>query len=131
MVGDPVGDFIVRLTNAGAVHKETVSLPYSRLKHAIADKLVARGYLTEAKMQGKKVKKTLEVGLRYNADGSAYIRGVKRISKPGRRMYIKSAEVFPVKFGKGIIVLSTPEGILSGDEARKQKVGGEQLFMIW
>jgi small subunit ribosomal protein S8 len=73
----------------------------------------------------------LEVILRYNADGSAFIRGVKRISKPGRRMYLKSAEVFPVKFGKGTLVLSTPKGILAGEEARKEKVGGEQLFIIW
>lgn len=131
MVGDPVGDFIVRLTNAGAVHKEIVSVPYSRLKHAIADKLKARGYITEATKQGKKVKKTLEVTLRYNADGSAFIRGVDRVSKPGRRLYVKSDAIYPVKFGKGMMVLSTPKGILAGDEARKEKVGGEQLFIIW
>lgn len=131
MVGDPVGDFIVRLTNAGAVHKDTVTVPYSRLKHAIADKLVERGFLASAKMQGKKVKKTLEVSLRYNQDGSSFIRGVKRISKPGRRLYIKSSEVYPVKFGKGAMLISTPKGILLGDEARKEKVGGEQLFIIW
>lgn len=131
MVGDPVGDFIVRLTNAGAVHKDTVAVPYSRLKHAIADKLVERGFLASAKMQGKKVKKTLEVSLRYHQDGSSFIRGVKRISKPGRRLYIKSSEIHPVKFGKGAMLISTPKGILLGDEARKEKVGGEQLFIIW
>lgn len=131
MVGDPVGDLIVRFTNAGAVHKETVTVPYSRLKHAIADKLVERGFLTSAKMQGKKVKKTLEVGLRFNSDGTPFIRGVKRISKPGRRLYIKSTEIFPVKFGKGCMLVSTPKGILLGEEARKEKVGGEQLFIIW
>ncbi|MBX9906851.1 30S ribosomal protein S8 [Patescibacteria group bacterium] len=131
MVGDPVGDFIVRLTNAGAVRKEIVSLPYSQLKHAIADKLKERGYITEAVKQGKKVKKTLDVTLRYNADGSAFIQGVSRVSKPGRRLYVKSSEIFPVKFGKGTMILSTPEGILAGDEARKKKVGGENLFIIW
>lgn len=131
MVGDPVGDFIVRLTNAGAVRKEAVVLPYSKLKHAIADKLVERGFLTGAKLGGKKVKKTLEVTLRYNADGTPFIRGTKRVSKPGRRLYIKSTEIFPVKFGKGAMLVSTPKGILAGDEARRQKVGGEQLFIIW
>jgi small subunit ribosomal protein S8 len=131
MVGDPVGDFIVRLTNAGAVRKETVAVPYSQLKHAIAEKLVERGFLASAEKQGKKVKKTLEVALRYNQDGTPFIRGVKRVSKPGRRLYIKSSEIFPVKFGKGAMLLSTPKGILAGDEARKEKVGGEQLFIIW
>ncbi len=131
MVGDPVGDLIVRLTNAGAVHKVSVSVPYSRLRHAIADKLVEQGYLVSAEKYGKKVKKTLEIALKYNADGTAFIRGVKRVSKPGRRLYIKSNEVHPVKFGTGAMILSTPKGILSGDEARKGKVGGEQLFIIW
>ena len=131
MVGDPVGDLIVRLTNAGAVHKESVSVPYSRLRHAIADKLVLLGYIVSAEKYGKKVKKTLEIGLKYNADGTPFIRGVKRVSKPGRRLYIKSTEVHPVKFGTGSMILSTPKGILSGDEARRDKVGGEQLFIIW
>lgn len=131
MVGDPIGDFIVRLVNAGAVHKTGVSLPYSRLKHSVADKLVERGYLVSAEKHGKKVKKTLEVVLRFNADGTPFIRGVKRVSKPGRRLYIKSTEVHSVKFGKGMMVISTPKGILSGEEARKEHVGGEQLFIIW
>ncbi len=131
MVGDPVGDFIVRIQNAGMVRKATISVPYSLLKHAIADKLKERGYLVDVVKAGKKVKKTLEITLRYNSDGTAFVRGVKRISKPGRRMYIKSNEVFPVKFGKGSLVLSTPQGILVGEEARRAKVGGEQLFIIW
>ncbi len=131
MVGDPIGDFIVRLKNAGAAHREAVSLPYSKLKHAVADALVLRGYLASAEKHGKKVKKTLEVVLAKGTDGAAFISGVKRISKPGRRMYVKSADIHSVKFGKGMLVLSTPEGILSGEEARKQKVGGEQLFIIW
>ncbi len=131
MVGDPVGDLIVRLTNAGAVRKESVSVPYSKLKHAVVDKLVERGYAVSAKMQGKKVKKTLEVALKYNADGSAFIRGVKRVSKPGRRLYTNATGIHPVKFGKGLMILSTPKGILTGDEARKENVGGEQMFIIW
>lgn len=131
MVGDPVGDFIIRLVNAGAVRKAVIVVPYSNLIYAIAQKLKDRGFVTEVEKQGKKVHKTLEVALRYNPDGSAHIRGVKRVSKPGRRLYNKSRELYPVKFGKGMMVLSTPHGILSGDEARKQGVGGEQLFTIW
>lgn len=131
MVGDTVGDFIIQLKNAGMVGKKQVSLPYSKLKHAIADKLVQEGFVVDASKEGKKVGKTLEVTLKYDAKGVHHINGVKRVSKPGRRLYIKATEVYPVKFGKGRMVLSTPAGILTGEEARKQNVGGEQLFIIW
>jgi len=131
MVGDTVGDFIIQLKNAGMVGKKQVSIPYSKLKHAIADTLVKEGYIVKAEKEGKKVTKTLEVTLKYDAQGAHHIRGVKRISKPGRRLYIKATEVYPIKFGKGRIILSTPAGILTGEESRKQNVGGEQLFLIW
>jgi small subunit ribosomal protein S8 len=131
MVGDTVGDFIIQLKNAGMVGKKNVSLPYSKLKHAIADKLVQEGFIVSAEKDGKKVGKTLEVALKYDAKGSHHIRGVKRVSKPGRRLYIKATEVYPVKFGKGRMIISTPAGILTGEESRKQNVGGEQLFIIW
>lgn len=131
MVTDPIGDFINRLKNAGVVNKETVELPYSLLKHAVADKLVSAGFLTSAKMQGKKVKKTLLVSLAYEKDGRSMIRGVARVSKPGRRLYAGTQEIIPVKFGKGKLILSTPKGILTGEEAKTANVGGEQLFKIW
>ncbi len=131
MVGDTIGDLIIRLKNAGAVNKNTVSLPYSKLRHAVLDKLVAAGYVTSAITKGKQVQeKTLEVTLRYE-NGEHRINGVKRISKPGRRLYCGVADIHPVKFGKGHMILSTPAGILTNDEAREKKVGGEQLFIIW
>ena len=131
MVGDVVGDFIIRLKNAGAVNKETISVPYSKLRHAVADKLVDAGYLTSVGTAGAKVQeKTLEVTLKY-VDGAHIIRGVKRISKPGRRLYTKVTDIHPVKFGQGHMILSTPAGIVTGEEARAKKVGGEQLFIIW
>lgn len=130
MVGDTVGDFIIQLKNGGMAGKDTVTLPYSKLKHAIAEKLVSAGYVAAALKQNKKVGATLEVTLKYNG-AKHHINGVKRISKPGRRLYIKATELYPVKFGKGHMILSTPAGILTGEEARKQSVGGEQLFIIW
>lgn len=130
MVSDTVGDFIIQLKNAGMVGKNTVSLPYSKLKHAIADKLVIAGYVDAAEVQGKDVKKTLEVTLKYN-NGKHIINDVKRVSKPGRRLYCKVSDIYPVKFGKGHMILSTPAGILTGEEARQSNVGGEQLFIIW
>jgi len=131
MVSDTVGDFIIQLKNAGMVGKEEVSLPYSKLKHSIATKLVEKGYVVKADAKGEKVTKTLDVVLKYDEGGKHQIRGVKRVSKPGRRLYAKATEIYPVKFGKGHMVLSTPVGILTDDEARKQHVGGEQLFQIW
>lgn len=131
MVGDTIGDLIVRLKNAGMVGHETVSLPYSKFRHAIVTKLADAGYVAAVETAGDNpATKTLEVALRYE-NGAHQIRGVKRISKPGRRLYTKVADVHPVKFGKGHMILSTPAGILTNDEAKEQKVGGEQLFIIW
>lgn len=131
MVNDPVGDFIIQLKNAGMVGKASVQIPYSKLKHAIADKLVEVGFVTRTEKHGKKVKKTLEVVLKYDAKGVHQIQGVKRVSKPGRRLYVGVAEIFPVKFGRGKRILSTPVGILTGEEAKEKNVGGEELFIIW
>lgn len=130
MVSDTIGDFIIRLKNAGAVGKKEVAVPYSKLRHAIADKLVAAGYIEKAEQQGKKVQKTLAITLKYE-NGAHRIAGVKRISKPGRRLYTKVADIHRVKFGHGHMILSTPAGILTNDEAKAQNVGGEQLFIIW
>lgn len=131
MVNDPVADFIIQLKNAGMVKKSEVSIPYSKLKHAIADKLVENGYIASATKRGKKVKKSLDVTLKYNEGGTHQILGVSRISKPGRRLYIGVQEIHPIKFGKGKLILSTPTGILTGEEAKEKNVGGEQLFIIW
>jgi small subunit ribosomal protein S8 len=131
MVGDTIGDLIIRLKNAGAVGKATVSVPHSKLRKAILDKLVAVGYITSTTEKGKQVQeKTLEVTLSYE-NGTSRIKGVKRSSKPGRRYYIGVADINPVKFGKGHMILSTPIGILTGEEAKEKQVGGEQLFIIW
>lgn len=130
MVSDVIGDFIIRLKNAGAVGKKEVAVPYSKLRHAIAEKLVAAGYIEKAEQQGKKVQKTLAVTLKYEG-GKHSISGVKRVSKPGRRLYTKVADIHRVKFGHGHMILSTPAGILTSEEAKAQNVGGEQLFIIW
>lgn len=130
MVSDTVGDFIIQLKNAGAVGKGHVSVPYSKLKHAIGNKLAEAGYVESVEVDTKKQFKTLEVTLKYT-NKHHKISDVKRVSKPGRRLYKKVAEIYPVKFGKGHTILSTPAGILTGEEARQQNVGGEELFQIW
>ena len=131
MVSDTIGDFIIRLKNAGAVKKESVSVPFSALKMAIAEKLRDAGFLAAIEKKGKKVRKTLDVVLKYDAEGMHVIHGVKRVSKPGRRVYRSSREIVPVRYGQGALILSTPKGILTGKEARKENVGGEALFEIW
>lgn len=131
MITDPVGDLIIRLTNAGAVKKQTVSVPFSMFKLAIAEKLKDMGLVKQIEKKGKKVKKTIEIGLKYDDAGKALIQGVKRVSKPGRRLYRGFNDIIPVRYGHGHLVLSTPKGILTGLEAKKQKVGGEALFEIW
>lgn len=131
MVNDPIGDFIIQIKNAGMVRKKTVSVPYSKLKHSVADKLVDSGFIEGAEKLGQKVKKELKLTLKYDDGGKHHIMGVKRVSKPGRRLYVGVDQIFPVKFGKGKRILSTPAGILTGEEAKKKNVGGEDLFIIW
>jgi small subunit ribosomal protein S8 len=131
MVNDPIGDLINRLVNAGAVKKASVAVPFSTLKSAVADKLVAAGYVAGAEKKGKKVKKTLDIVLKYSPEGAPRISGVKRISKPGRRIYKGVLDIHPVRYGKGSLIISTPKGILTDKEAREHKVGGEAMFEIW
>ena len=130
MTSDRVGDFIIRLQNAAMIGKREVVLPYSSHLSAIAKKLKELGFLTEVKVDGD-TKKTLEVTLAYDEKGMPRLRGVKRISKPGRRLYAHHTEAHTVAGGTGARILSTSAGILSDREARKTRTGGENLFEIW
>lgn len=131
MITDPIGDFINRLTNAGAVRQAVVSVPFSMFKLAIAEKLKEAGWVQHVEKKGKKVKKTLEVHLKFTEAGAPHIKGVRRISKPGRRIYAGVEEIIPVRYGHGAMILSTPKGVKTGLEAKKEKIGGEALFEIW
>ena len=128
---DVIGDLIIRLKNAGAIRKTSVSIPFSAYKMAIAEKLRDAGFVAGVEKKGKKVKKTLDVALKYDAEGNHRISGVKRISKPGRRLYRSVLEIHSVRYGSGALILSTPKGIKTDKEARREKVGGEALFEIW
>lgn len=130
MVTDGVGDFIIRLKNAGAIGTQQVSLPYSSHLEAIAKKLQQLGFVADVASSGNG-KRSLDVTLAYDERGNHKIHDVKRISKPGRRLYASTREAHGVKNGLGALVLSTPKGVLSDKEARKDRVGGETLFQIW
>lgn len=134
MVTDRVGDFIIRLQNAAMVGKRDVSVPYSAHLAAIAKKLKELGFIAsvETKAKGEsEVKKDLLVSLAYDERKVAKLRGVKRISSPGRRLYAPSSAAHRVKGGTGARILSSSAGIISDAEARKGRVGGEELFEIW
>lgn len=134
MVSDRVGDFIIRLQNAALIGKKEVSVPYSVHLAAIAKKLKELGFLIDAAVKAtgdSELKKELVVSLAYNERGEAKLRGVKRISKPGRRLYAPHTAAHKVKGGTGARIISSPAGIISDAEARKKRVGGEDLFEIW
>lgn len=130
----PIADMLTTITNAQAVNKESATLPFSKMKFDIANILKASGYLTGVENKKKKTKKSehelLFVVLKYDEYGPA-ISGIKMISRPSRRMYIKASQIKPIRSGYGMSVISTPKGIMSSKEARKQKLGGEILFEIW
>ena len=130
MVTDPIGDLIVQIKNAGLIGKDFVELPHSRHKHDVAAKLKELSFVADVEKVGKE-KPTLKIAIAYNADGSPKITDIKRVSKPGRRLYVSSQEAYPVKYGNGVLVISTPKGILSDAEARRDRVGGEMLFKVW
>lgn len=134
MVSDRIGDFIIRLQNAAMIGKRKVSVPYSVHLLAIAKKLQGLGFITSVEVKEKEegsVEKTIEVLLSYNERGLSKLRGVKRISKPGRRLYAPHTAAHKVKGGTGARILSSSAGIITDAEARAQKVGGEELFEIW
>jgi len=126
MQTDPISDLIVRIKNASNARKESVVLPYSKLKSNILDVLLKDGFIKSFGKKGKKVVKFIEVGLLENK-----IHDVKRISKPSKRIYQKAQDIRSVRNGYGRLILSTPKGIMTDKQARMEKVGGEALFQIW
>ncbi len=131
MVKDNVADFITKIKNAGQSGKAQVSFPYSKFIHAIAELLAKEGYLASVEKKGKKIKKTLEVGILFLDGHSPKIIDVKRISKLSCRVYEKAKNLRPVRGGYGLAILSTPKGLMTDVVARKERVGGEVLFKIW
>ena len=114
---DPVADMIIRIKNASDSKKESVVFPYSKLKLAILDVLMKVGFIKSFGKKGKKIAKFIEVVLLYD-DGAPRIQGIERVSKTSKRIYKKSKEIFPVKSGIGVMVISTPKGIMDDKKAK-------------
>jgi small subunit ribosomal protein S8 len=130
MVSDPIADFIIRLKNASAAGRASVSVPYSNIVFELANVFEREGYVASVAKRGKKAKKSIEVGICYE-DGRPRITDARRISKPSRRVYRAARDLMPVRQGHGLLVVSTPKGLFSGAKARKQNIGGEALCEIW
>jgi small subunit ribosomal protein S8 len=134
MMTDPIADMLTRIRNAALARHDRVSLPASRLKRTIADVLKAEGYVSDVAVETADettVTDTLTLTLKYGRDRVPAIEGIRRVSRPGRRIYVRAQEIPKVRSGLGIAVLSTSRGIMSDRQARKAGVGGELLCEIW
>ena len=128
---DPVADLLTRVRNANSAFHESVSLPHSKLKAGIADILKSEGYIADWSVADARVGKTLTLDLKYGPNRERSIAGIKRVSKPGLRVYAKSTELPTVLGGLGVAILSTSSGLLTDRQATKKGVGGEVIAYVW
>lgn len=127
---DAIADMLTSIRNAQAVHKEIVRTPFSKIKLEIAKVLEREGFTNKTERKGRKTKKLIEITLKYEGKEPA-ISGLKKVSKPGQRIYIGAQEIRPVRSGYGISIVSTSKGLMTGKEARRQNLGGEIMCKIW
>ena len=131
LMNDPIADMLTRVRNALIARHDTVTLPASNMKKAIAKILLDEGYIKSVDFIDDGLQGQIKVGLKYAAGKESVIKGLKRISKPGLRVYAKNDEIPKVLGGLGIAIISTSKGVMTDREARKQNVGGEVLAFIW
>lgn len=131
MMTDPIADMLTRIRNAVSVEKPQVEVSASKVKRGLAEVLKREGYIWDWEEVDEKPVPVLRIELKYGPSGEQVIQKIKRISKPGRRVYTHAKDLRPVLGGLGIRVLSTSQGVISDREARQQKVGGEVLCEIW
>ncbi|WP_156252135.1 30S ribosomal protein S8 [Pseudactinotalea terrae] len=128
---DPIADMLTRLRNANSAYHETVSMPFSKLKSHIAEILQAEGYIASWSVADAEVGKTLTLDLKFGPNRERSLAGVRRVSKPGLRVYAKSTNLPKVLGGLGVAILSTSSGLLTDKQAAKKGVGGEVLAYVW
>lgn len=128
---DPIADMLTRLRNANQAYHDTVSMPSSKLKVNIAEMLKSEGYIADFTVTDAEVGKTLTLNLKYGANRQRAIKGLRRISKPGLRVYAKSTNLPKVLGGLGVAILSTSSGLLTDKQAENKGVGGEVLAYVW
>jgi small subunit ribosomal protein S8 len=130
-MSDPISDLLTRIRNAGQAGHDRVLIPHSRLKEAIVKLMVDEGFVADFDVRDKGVERWLEVGIRYDRDSKAIIRGLQRVSKPSRRIYVRRDEIPYVRNGLGLAILTTPKGVISDRDARREGVGGEVICYVW
>jgi small subunit ribosomal protein S8 len=128
---DPIADMLTRVRNANSAHHDVVSMPYSKLKKNIAEILQAEGYIASWKIEEAEVGQTLTIDLKYGPNRERSIAGVRRVSKPGLRVYAKSTNLPKVLGGLGVAIISTSTGLLTDRQAHEKGVGGEVLAYVW
>ena len=131
MVTDPIADLLTRVRNALIAKHDTVSVPHSKMKKAIADILVEEGYIKSAEIVGEENRKQIFITLKYGVKYERVINNLKRISKPGLRVYCGHEDLPKVLGGLGIAIISTSKGVMTDKNARNQQVGGEVLAYVW
>jgi small subunit ribosomal protein S8 len=131
MMTDPIADLLTRIRNACRGRRDSVTLPHSRTKEAIARLLSEEGYLRDVEVTGEGAKRTIVAHIRYSDGGEPVLSGIRRVSRPGLRRYSSSAKAPRVRGGLGVSILSTPVGLLSDREARRRNVGGEVICEVW
>jgi small subunit ribosomal protein S8 len=130
-VNDPIADFLTRIRNAGMAKHETTAMPHSKMKAEMARILKEQGYIEDYSERGAGAEKKLVIRLKYGPDGQRAIAGLRRMSRPGRRVYRKQASIPRVLDGLGVAILSTSRGILTDHEARRAGIGGEVLCFVY
>ncbi|MBC7549588.1 MAG: 30S ribosomal protein S8 [Cellulomonas sp.] len=128
---DPIADMLTRLRNANSAYHDTVRMPFSKLKSHVAEILEAEGYIAGWKVEDAPVGKYLTIELKFGPNRERSLAGVRRVSKPGLRVYAKSTNLPKVLGGLGVAILSTSSGLLTGQQAAKKGVGGEVLAYVW
>ena len=131
MMTDPIADMLTRLRNANSAYHDSVTMPYSKLKGNIADILKAEGYIAGWTVEDALVGKSLTIQLKFGPNRERSLAGVRRVSKPGLRVYAKSTNLPRVLGGLGVAILSTSSGLLTDKQAAKKGVGGEVLAYVW
>ena len=128
---DTIGEFLTRVRNAGAARHEKLDMPSSNVRVGIAKILLDQGYIRSFKVVRDGKQGVMRVYLKYNEKGKPVITAINRVSRPGRRVYVRSSDIPPVRDGYGISILSTNRGVVDGETAKKENLGGEVLCNVW
>ena len=131
VVTDPIADMLTRIRNANTANHQTVDIPASRMKKAIAEILKEEGFIRNVELRAQGPQSTLRVTLKYGPEKEKVITGLRRISRPGLRVYSSRSEIPRVLGGLGLVIISTSKGIMSGKRAKREGYGGEVLAYVW